>query len=417
MKTLTTICVVSATMMGMGMGAQVMGADLTTNINPALLYYQAFIEAPNLENADYDYLYNFTNSWRGEKLAARYGETVARFDTEFKLVRQAAQQEAPCDWGIDLLSSGPATLLPHLPRAKQVAQVTQCRAVWDLQQGNQADARADLLAEYVLGRNVSRDGTLIGVLVEHAMEAILYGTVAQNFGQFSPETLKELVDGFDAAPAEGTMAAAIMTEKWLYPGWLVNKIQKLQRENPGNDAKVLEAIHDDDELQGFQYVVYDNSGGKQDSNVWQRVLAASGGTSDGVLKLVRDLDPWYARLARIMTLPLPEYGDQMQKFAAEIGESPNPLVQIVFPALTNARSREFRVQAEQAMVRAAVEYKLHGVSGLQSVMDPLGNGPFAFQRFIFEGVDRGFRTEIGLYLCGSSLCVHFCRANGKSVLR
>ena len=45
------------------------------------------------------------------------------------------------------------------------------------------------------------------------------------------------------------------------------------------------------------------------------------------------------------------------------------------------------------MVRAAVAYKLHGESGLQSVMDPLGNGPFAFQRFMFEGVDRGFELK------------------------
>jgi hypothetical protein len=26
-------------------------------------------------------------------------------------------------------------------------------------------------------------------------------------------------------------------------------------------------------------------------------------------------------------------------------------------------------------------------------MDPLGNGPFAFQRFVFEGVDRGFELK------------------------
>ena len=81
--------------------------------------------------------------------------------------------------------------------------------MWDLQHGNQADARDDLLAAFVLARNVSRDGTLIGALVQNAIEAIIYATVAQNFGQFSPETLKQLVDGFDAAPARGTMAAAM----------------------------------------------------------------------------------------------------------------------------------------------------------------------------------------------------------------
>ena len=43
------------------------------------------------------------------------------------------------------------------------------------------------------------------------------------------------------------------------------------------------------------------------------------------------------------------------------------------------------------MVRAAVAYKLNGEAGLQSVTDPCGKGPFAFQRFIFQGEDRGFQ--------------------------
>jgi hypothetical protein len=84
----------------------------------------------------------------------------------------------------------------------------------------------------------------------------------------------------------------------------------------------------------------------------------------------------------------------MQKFDAEIRKSQNPLVPVLFPNPVQApQRREFRSQAWLAMVHAAVEYKLHGESGLKSVMDPLGNGPFAFQRFVFEGVDRGFELK------------------------
>jgi len=248
-----------------------------------------------------------------------------------------------------------------------------------------------LLATFVLARNVSRDGTLIGVLVQNANAAIVNATVAQNFDQFSPETLKQLVDGFDAAPARGTVATAMMTEKLLGPDWLANKIRELQQANPGNDAKVIEAIRKDENVQGFEYYVDDE--GKRVTNVWQRILVASGGTSDGLLKLVRALEPLYPRLARILTLPLPEYEEQIQKFDAEIRKSQNPLVQVVFPNPLLLRRKEFRNQAEEAMVRVAVEYKLHGESGLKSVMDPCGNGPFAFQRFMFEGVDRGFELK------------------------
>ena len=52
-------------------------------------------------------------------------------------------------------------MLPYLARAKAVCQAAQLRAVWDLQHGRQEDARDDLLAAFVLGRNVASDGILI----------------------------------------------------------------------------------------------------------------------------------------------------------------------------------------------------------------------------------------------------------------
>jgi hypothetical protein len=386
------------------------GESLRTDINPALLYYQAFLMAPDLSPADRDYLFTSSpTNCRGQKLPERIVKIVAGYDSQFELVREAAQQKVPCDWGIDM-SPGPGTLLPHLIRAKKVAQAAWLRTMWDLQHGNQIGARDDLLAALVLGRNVSRDSSLIGALVQYAIEAIVYSsTVAENFGQFSPETLKQLVDGFDAAPARGTMAAAMMSEKLLGPDWLANKIRKLQQENPGNDAKVMEAIREDESVQGF----YNGNEEKRDTNIWQQIFIASGGTSDGLLKLVRDLEPLYPRLARIMTLPLPEYEDQIQKFDAEIKKSQNPLVPVIFPdSFQSARRREFRIQAEQAMVRAAVEYKLHGESGLKSVMDPFGKGPFAFQRFVFEGVDRGFELKSAYTVLGYPCALIFVEKEG-----
>jgi len=367
------------------------GEDFRTNINPALLYYQAFLMAPKpMSDADADYFYS--KEGQSQKLPERFGQILAGYDNEFKLVREAAQQKVPCDWGIDM-SPGPGTMLPHLALIKAVAVESRPRVMWDLQHGDQIGARDDLLAAFVLGRNASRDDTLIGALVQQAVEALECATVAGNFGQFSPETLNQLADGFDAATPRGTVATAIMTEKLNHVDWLVNKIRKLQLENPDNDAKVMEAIRTNDELQEFLVYHHDEEG-KRDTNIWQQLLIASGGTSDGILKLARESEPLYLRLAKIMTLPLPEYEDQIQRLAAEIQKSQNPLVQAHFPIpVQGPRRREFRSQAWLAMVHAAVEYKLHGESGFRSVADPFGNGPFAFQRFVFEGVDRGFELK------------------------
>jgi hypothetical protein len=105
------------------------------------------------------------------------------------------------------------------------------------------------------------------------------------------------------------------------------------------------------------------------------------------------MKPMYVRLARIAALPEPEFEDQIKLFYADVQASSNPLFHQLFPALEKARAKELAILAELAMVRAAVEYKLHGEAGLERVMDPFGNGPFEFHRFVFEGVDRGFELK------------------------
>ncbi|HTG43150.1 MAG TPA: hypothetical protein VK633_01340, partial [Verrucomicrobiae bacterium] len=175
-----------------------------TDINPAMLYYQAFQVAPDLSQADRDFL--FDTEWRGQKLPPRVGELLSRYDDLFRLVRQAADATVPCDWGIDM-TPGPATLLPHLARGKMITLTARLRTLWSLQEGRPEDARDDLLAAFALGRNISRDGTLIAAVVQVALENIVCSTIAENFYAFPPETLKEISSGMARAPVRGTMAA------------------------------------------------------------------------------------------------------------------------------------------------------------------------------------------------------------------
>jgi len=360
------------------------GQPFRTDINPALTYYQAFIVAPDFSQSDRDFL--FTNEWRNRKLPERFGELMAGYDNEFGLLRQAAQSKAPCDWGIDW-SPGPGTLLGHLVRAKMAAQTARLRAMWELQHDRQADAREDLLAALALGRNTSTDGCLVSALVQFAVEKIVCAAVAENFDQFAPETLQQLADGFNAAPARGTIAACIAREKTAGGHWFIDRALEMQAENPGNDAKVMEGLN---EL--FEHSFF-SDGPKETNNTWAQIVTAAGGTSTGVIGLLRDLDPLYARLQSIEVLPRAAYEEQMQQFSADIQNSSNPMARELLPAWEKGRPHEFAAQADSAMVQAAVQYKLHGQAGLRSVADPCGHGPFGFHRFIFDGVDRGFELS------------------------
>lgn len=365
------------------LGAQ----SLRTDINPALLYYQAFLVAPEISETDFDYL--ATNNLWSPTLPERFGELVGRYDAEFKILRQAAISTATCDWGLDL-SEGPATLLPHLSRCKAAMIGARYRVAWELQQQRQAEARDDLLAAFTLARNASRDGTLISVLVQLAAESIGCNSIAENFGKFSPRTLQQLVQGIDAAPARGTAAASIALEKVTFHDWLLRKTQELQKANPGDDAKVMAGIHD--VLRAFDEL---NPEGQNDAqpSLWERLVKSSGNTSEGILNLLREESQACDRLAIVMALPYAEFDAQAKPFAAELKQSPNPLLSQSLPACLKARQREFKVQVWLAMLHTALAYRLHGDPGLLSVSDPCGQGPFAFQRFVFDGVDRGFQLK------------------------
>ena len=292
MKTMKSFCMPLFILAGAVAGA---GAEtFRTDINPALLYYQAFLVAPDpMSEADMDYL--GSRDGQAHKLPERFDAMAAGYDSQFKLARRAARSNVPCDWGIDM-SDGTETLLPHLSRCKAVAQAAQFRARWECEHGRDAEACDDLLASIVLARNVARDGTLISVLVQNAAEAIDYHTIAWNFGSFSLKTLAQLAAGLDAAPARATVADAITTEKAMFRDWLLRQMTDLRDANPNDNAKAMTGIH---ELLGRVLEVKDRlvlSEDPQQTDWWGRVSLASGGTSDGVIQLMRDLDGVDARL-------------------------------------------------------------------------------------------------------------------------
>lgn len=350
-----------------------------TNINPALLYYQSFIAAPEpMAEADQKYLES--PKARTEKIPERFGKILTEYDNQAHFIGQAAHSTVPCDWGIDL-SPGFNTLLPHLGRARVTCRTAQFRAIWALQHGKQETARDELVASFTLGRNVASGNIfLISPLVEYAIEAMHYQTIAQNFGEFSPETLQQLVAGFDAAPPPHTIAAAVPSEK-LLADWFLGRIEELQKAHPNDDPKVMAEI--------TKLI----NGATGNTNFWGQILTASGGTSQGIVKLFRETDPLVARHAEVMALPPKEYETQAKEFFAECSNSKNPFIVQAAIGWQKARPKEFKARTQEAMLRAAVAYKVNGETGLKSIEDPFGNGPFEFRRFKFKGVDRGFELK------------------------
>src|SRR5262245_22650536 len=111
MKTKPTLLLILA-LLGTALGVPA-ASSYRTDINPALLYWQAFNQLPELSPEERQLFDRRQFAPTDEQYAA----LVRRYDTVFRLVRRGVNAKPPADWGVDL-GDGPGTLLPHLAKAK-----------------------------------------------------------------------------------------------------------------------------------------------------------------------------------------------------------------------------------------------------------------------------------------------------------
>src|SRR5438094_541084 len=100
--------------------------------------------------------------------------------------------------------------------------------------------------------------------------------------------------------APGSAGDCAPTEKLFFLDWLANRIVELQKENRGDEAKVMAGVK---ELLSYLDVPEEGQSNPTPLNRSEQVIKAAGGTSDGVLNLLRDMEPLYQRLAVILALP------------------------------------------------------------------------------------------------------------------
>ena len=76
-----------------------------------------------------------------------------------------------CDWGIGWEEDGVDVLLPQMTAARVLSSLACLRARMRFANGHGAEAIDDSVDARILGRQVSRDGSLIGVLVGYNIES------------------------------------------------------------------------------------------------------------------------------------------------------------------------------------------------------------------------------------------------------
>ena len=361
-------------------GAQAAGShQYRTDLNPALLYWQAFAGLPELSEEER----RLFDQYAMAPIDAKYEALVSRYDNSFRLIRRAGGQKQTCDWGIDL-TDGPGVLLPHLAKSKSMVQAARVRARFFLEKERYVEAREDVVAAFVLGRNAASDGILVSCLVQMATESIVIAFLAENFRAIPTETLREMVEGLAAAPPRGTMNRCIETEKRGFTDWYRRQIEEIQARSPGDESKIM---------QGIRELMATTIDEKRNEQKADEMIQAGGMTSRGVLALLDETAVFYREMQTLTALPFDRFNQANAAFFDKVERSKNPWVKLFFPALDKVRSKEFGAEARLEMLRAALQYRLQGELGLKGCKDPFGTGPFAFRRFNFQNTDRGFELK------------------------
>ncbi len=299
-----------------------------TDINPALLYFQAFNKFPELEPAEAKLL---TTDSAGA-ISAEERAVASLFDTPFRLLVRARTMKAPCDWGSDI-ADGPHAFVPNLIKIRTAAHVASFRARIALADGQQTQARDELLAVSALGRNAAVGSSLVGTMIQVAVDRMVLDFISAHFNELKAQTRAELAAGLNGPPARQTVADAMANEQVGFQDWLIGELEKF-RGTKTNDAKALDQ---------FRALMADTFSSEPD--LADRIIEASGGTPAGVIAYIKHVEPFYAQSLRIARASESDIKRELSEFEKAINTTTNLIARVVLPNIGRARTRELEFEA------------------------------------------------------------------------
>jgi hypothetical protein len=263
------------------------------------------------------------------------------------------------DWGLNA-DEGPALLLPHLSKMRQLARVACAAARVDFERKRHAEGFERLCDVVALSRHTGGDGLLIGKLVEIAIARMAADLLASCLPALPPELLRSLDQRLAALPPFATLADAVRMEQRTFGAGYRRKISAApaaERRKIVNALLPLDA-GEAEAIQLLQGIVTDDA-----------KLAAA----------FADLDQQYAALAAAAALPLPQQQPALAKLEAQVKEA-NPLVRMVLPAVMGSQQTVAAHDTRMLMLSAAADVVAKGPEALARHKDPGGDSAFTFRK-------------------------------------
>jgi hypothetical protein len=322
--------------------------------NAALRYWQAIAAMPKLSDADTKTLTDSKASIDDlRRIASNAGGSI-------RLLQRGAAISA-VNWGLDGEIDGPALLLPHLAKLRELARLALAQVRIDFAD-QKYDAGLKLAADTIrMARHTGNNEILISILVEYSIETMTVETLAADLPSLPAEVRTKLVAALDALPARSTITSGMQAEKRLFVGWMKARVQ-------AGDTNTLSRM------------LTDIGGATTDPAMKEAAQALAKGV---LMPMIEAMDPVYDEAARIVQLPADQFAPAAKEFEGKIRSSPNPLVRTLMPAISSVRMTELRMQAKSRMLRAAITQLAGDTAGFNAIHDPLGDA--AFEKSLVPG--------------------------------
>jgi hypothetical protein len=331
--------------------------------NAALQYWQAFSFMSDIAKEDRDLISKgYANIPEAKRATlAKSLETVARF-----LNRGA---DAPgCNWGLDFKRDGPATLMPHLSKVRDLARAGCLVAREQFQRGDHINALDTVFAVMALARHTcGGDGSLISKLVEGSIMNMAFDVLSQELPALPRELLEGLARRFEKLPNELSLLDVFRSERemgmWLQKNW---------------DADALKNMFEDTQVKGMQ------------------VILADAQMRDAEFKALNEA---YDEMERLATVSYDKAEAQAQH--VDVKKKSGILAQMLLPAVFSTRKAVEISKTRSALIHAAVRVCLKNEVALNDLPDPYGG------KFTYTKLPTGFELTSTLITDGKPVSMKF----------
>lgn len=359
-------------------------ASAEPGANAGLKYWQAFAQLPRITEAEQQKL---NAEYLTMPLDANAREIATKGEYALRMLQRGAALKR-CDWGVSYEEDGIEVLLPHVQAARTLSSLAGLRARMRFEEGRRADALDDVLAAMALGRHVSRDGSLIAVLVGYSIENRMGDVLALYLPKLDPATIEGLKKRLAALPAFATPSSALLQCEKATLDWFI---------------RIVKAAKD---KEGLLAMLGPLNGESKDAPEQRRekgiaFLKACGGSADGIVQFAEKTRPSYTLMAKNLDLPIGQFADEFERERKR--QAGNPVFQLFFPALDKMRWSQARMEVRRALLEAALAVQLEGRDALKTHTDPVASSPFEYTAFQggFELrspllVDDALRTKLKL---------------------